>query len=252
MKSWKDIGFEIIITSDGSPTLRLLEATDPSKEHGEWMHHSGGAITETNLIYGKPVREILSKITTPRFLIVGLGMGYIEMVIAREALLLGKPSSSIGLITSYESVPELRAFFFSWLHNWDDLDPMVRETYDLVLEHVLKDHELSKESVKEFLRQHFKSLTDIQGALSAEVTLPSRYHLILYDAFSSKTSPHLWDEEFLKRLLREGSEMQSMLTTYACRGSLKRALKDQGFEIVVREGFKGKRNSTLGSKNIPV
>ena len=35
MKSWADIGFEIEMTADGSPTLRLLESVDPQKDHGD-------------------------------------------------------------------------------------------------------------------------------------------------------------------------------------------------------------------------
>ncbi|HEY1079562.1 MAG TPA: hypothetical protein VGE46_05675, partial [Bdellovibrio sp.] len=116
MKLWKDIGFETEITEDGSFSLRQLESVDPSKYKGESMHHSGGACAETLLIYGTPIREILQKITRPNFLIIGLGMGYIEMTIAREALLLGKSAKAVGLITSYESIPELREYFFKWLH----------------------------------------------------------------------------------------------------------------------------------------
>ncbi|QDK37796.1 MnmC family methyltransferase [Bdellovibrio sp. NC01] len=252
MKSWKDIGFEIIITNDGSPTLRLLEPTDATVPHGEWMHHSGGACTETNLLYGNPAREVLKKIINPHFLIVGLGMGYIEMVIAREALLLGKKSSDVGLITSYESVPELREFFFAWLYDRPEISPEIRSTYDLALEHVLKEQDFSPDILKGFLRDHFKTVTDIHAALAPDVTLPSRYHGIMYDAFSSKTTPYLWEEEFLKQLLRDGSAEQSMFTTYACRGSLKRALKDQGFAYIRRDGFNCKRNSTLGGKNFSV
>ena len=84
MKSWQDIGFEVEITRDGSPSLHLIATVDPTKPFGETMHHSGGAITETNLIYGIPIAEIFVKMNSPQFLIVGLGLGYIEMIIARE------------------------------------------------------------------------------------------------------------------------------------------------------------------------
>lgn len=251
MKSWSDIGFEIEITGDQSPSLRMLKSLDPAKERGESMHHSGGACEETLLIYGEPIRQVLKNIENPHFLIVGLGLGYIELVIAREALLQGKSSNQVGLITSYESVPELREFFYNWLHGrCENLSAEVVETYEKVLFHILKDTALSPELLKDFLRQHFLNLGDIHSELSSEVRLESRYHCILYDAFSSKTSPFLWEEEFLARLLREGSADKSLLSTYACKGSLKRALKREGFEVVVRDGFQGKRNSTLGVKNM--
>lgn len=249
MKSWSDIGFEIEITGDQSPSLRLLTSVDPTKYRGESMHHSGGACAETLLIYGKPIHKVLEKIDNPRFLIVGLGLGYIELVIAREALLLGKFPAQVGLITSYESVPELKEFFFLWLHNQkEELHNEVWNTYESVLNHVILGTQLKAEEIKSFLCEHFKNMSDIQDALSANVKLPAQYHCILYDAFSSKTSPFLWEEEFLVHLLHEGAAEQCLLSTYACKGSLKRALRSEGFEVTVREGFQGKRNSTLGSK----
>lgn len=250
MKSWSDIGFEIEITGDSSPSLRLLTSIDPTKYRGESMHHSGGACAETLLIYGKPIHEILHNMEKPHFLIVGLGLGYIEMTIAREALLLGLTSEQVGLITSYESVPELRQFFFQWL--WDlnlQLAPEVWNTYETAANHVIQKTSLTVDNLKVFLRGHFSRLEDIQGALSATVKLPSRYHCILYDAFSSKTSPFLWEEEFLQQLLQDGAAEKCQVSTYACKASLKRALQSQGFAVIVREGFQGKRNSTLGTRN---
>lgn len=251
MKSWVDIGFEIEITGDASPSLRLLQSVDASKDRGESMHHSGGACAETLMIYGEPIAQVVRKISNPHFLIVGLGLGYIELVIAREALLAGKEPEDIGLITSYESVPELREFFYQWLHDQDQsLHPEVRATYDRVLEHVIRETELSPGKLKFFLKKHFKNLSDIQTSLNADVVLPSKYHCILYDAFSSKTSPHLWEEEFLNYILKTGTFERCVVSTYACKGTLKRALKQQNFEVILREGFQGKRNSTLGLRNL--
>lgn len=251
MKSWADIGFEIEVTGDGSPSLRLLQSVDVTKDRGESMHHSGGACSETLLIYGEPIQRTLKNQSKPHFLIVGLGLGYIEMVIAREALLLNKSFEDVGLITSYESVPELREFFIKWLYaQTEALAGEVYRTYDDVLASICKETALDPQAIKSFLRQHFLTESDIEGALGADVELKSRYHCILYDAFSSKTSPHLWEEDFLNRFLQMGAAESCMLSTYACKGSLKRALKQQGFEVLLREGFQGKRNSTLGFKNL--
>ncbi|MBO9665204.1 MAG: hypothetical protein J7501_00120 [Bdellovibrio sp.] len=247
MKSWQDIGFEIEITRDESPTLRLLESVDPTKPNGESMHHSGGANTETNMIYGEPAAMILGKVKDPHFMIVGLGLGYIEMNIAREALRLGK---TVGLITSFEALPDLRQFFYLWLHDrFEEIHPEVVATYNAVLKCVLMKSEVSAVQVKDFLRGHFKSLEDIDGALDQNVVFKTRYHAIMYDAFSAKTSPHLWEEEFLTQLLRVGASEPSLLTTYSCRSSLKRALKNQGFELPAREGFMGKPLSILALKS---
>lgn len=248
MKSWKDIGFEIEITADQSPTLRLLKPNYPDATHGESMHHSGGACAETNLIYGNPIRDIVQKIENPSFLIVGLGLGYIEMVIAREALLAGR---SVAKITSFESVPELREFFFAWIHGkLEVLSDEVQQTYQHVCDCVLQGTSLKTSDVQNFLKDHFKSLSDIEGELLEESTLTLRYHCILYDAFSSKTTPHLWSEEFLTKVLKQGAQERCAFSTYACRVSLKKSLADEGFEVIVRPGFQGKRNSTLGLRSL--
>lgn len=247
MKLWSEIGFEIEITGDSSPSLRLLQSIDPTKYRGESMHHSGGACAETLLIYGKPAHEILKTIQKPHFLVVGLGMGYIEMTIAREALLLGFSSQDVGLITSYESVPELRDYFVQWL--WDRTENLAEEvwqTYEQACAAVIQHTDLKVSQIKIFLRSHFPTTSAVLGALSADVMLPSKYHCILYDAFSSKTSPFLWEEEFLTKLFQQAAAPFCQVSTYACKVSLKQALQNNGFEVTVREGFKGKRNSTLG------
>ncbi|NUN06190.1 MAG: hypothetical protein HUU57_10555 [Bdellovibrio sp.] len=247
MKLWKDIGFETEMTEDGSLSLRQLESVDPSKYKGESMHHSGGACAETLLIYGTPIREILQKVIRPNFLIVGLGMGYIEMTIAREALLLGRRASDVGRITTYESLPELREYFYKWLHGYEnELSSEVRKTYNSVLGSVLLGTGLSEGDLLDFLRAHFTQLDDLQGALTEDFKFVNRYHGIMYDAFSSKTTPFLWGEDFLFKVLHEGAAETCWFSTYACRVSLKNALQRAHFAITVRPGFVGKRNSTLG------
>lgn len=251
MKSWKDIGFEIEITGDQSPSLRLLESIDPTKNRGESMHHSGGACAETLLIYGEPIKEVLQKVNKPSFLIVGLGLGYIELTIAREALLKGKIAEHVGTITSYESIPELREFFFHWL--WDQremLSEEVHSVYDSVANCICLGTSLQAGDLKKFLRVHFSTPESLSGALSHNVVVTSSYHGILYDAFSSKTSPFLWEEEFLTEFIKQASANFCILSTYACKGSLKRALRTNNFEVIVREGFQGKRNSTLGCRKL--
>lgn len=250
LKSWVDLGFEIEITKDQSPTLRLLESLDPAKPYGESMHHSGGASTETTHLYGNVAADILAKIQNPHFMVVGLGLGYIEMNIVRAAL---QQNKTVGLITSYESIPELREFFYLWLHDRrESLLPEVVHIYDDALMHVLKDTAISAGELKSFLRKHFVNLSDIHGSLHEDIAFVSRYHGFFYDAFSSKTHPHLWGEEFLNRLLLETSEEQSVLTTYAVKSNMKRALRAQGFIVTERPGFFSKRGSTLGTKGFPI
>ncbi|MBY0451839.1 MAG: hypothetical protein K2P92_02310, partial [Bdellovibrionaceae bacterium] len=70
-------------------------------------------------------------------------------------------------------------------------------------------------------------------------------NLICFDAFSQQTSQELWSPDFLTRFLAESAHEDCVLTTYACTGHLKKALRDNGFEVIQRPAFRGYRDSTL-------
>lgn len=244
-QSFAAIGFEVEITGDGSPSLRLLQGHTPEVAKGESMHHSGGAAEETELIYGRVIRQVFAQVSRPHFLSVGLGLGYVEMTVARESLL--KRCLNFTL-ESFELVPELREYLKQWLKN-GDLNPEISQVYDQVLKCVLKDTTLSPQAVKSLLASKLDSQEwKMQGPLVADSKLMAQAHGLLFDAFSAKTSPDLWTEEFLIEFLNKASAENIILSTYASRGSLKRALKAADFRVETHEGFKGKRNSTMAFK----
>lgn len=236
-QTWSSIGFEVEITGDGSPTLRLMP--------GECMHHSGGAAEETELIYGQVIRRCFAEVAKPHFLSVGLGLGYVEMTVAREALL--KQDLNFSL-ESFELVPELREYLKQWLMD-TDLSTEIKSVYDDVLKYILKDTQLDPKELKKLLITKLESQAwRLQGPLGAESLFMSKTHGLLFDAFSAKTTPDLWGEEFLVKFLGESMAEDSIVSTYASRSALKRALKNADFTVDVREGFKGKRNSTMAYK----
>lgn len=249
MKSFSHLGFEVEITKDGSPSLRIRNGTLT----GEAMHHSGGAYSETNLIYGEPIRHVLSKLRGGSFLIVGLGLGYIEMLLARECLSLGILSSEVNLI-SFESVSELILNFKQWLQKSEDDNSV----YDDVAKSIIKNTEISQFQLKNYLLELYEGPSKILSALNREnlekLNLPDSslsrdgYNCILFDAFSAKTSPDLWDENFLIYFLDLMASSNCIFSTYACRGALKRALIETQFIVQHLNGFMGKRNSTRAIK----
>lgn len=245
MKNWNDIGFTIEMTKDGSPSLRLLKSLNPEFEQGEAMHHSGGAVSETQLIYGQIIQLTFEKILNekPRFLIVGLGLGYIELFVAAYSWIYGK---KIGKLTSYESVPELAASFIQWIQDDPEQAEIIRNTYNQVWESI--QTQLPKltplAEVKATLKTAFMDEGAICGAIDPETVFTENAHCILYDAFSSKTSPHLWEEAFLSRFLEQAALQNCIFGTYSAKGTLKRALRASGFQLEKRDGFKSKRGST--------
>jgi tRNA U34 5-methylaminomethyl-2-thiouridine-forming methyltransferase MnmC len=229
---WKKHNYEVFLTEDQSPTLRWL-----GSETQETMHHRGGAYSETQLIYGNPLRDVLSRGGLSA-VSVGLGLGYNEILVASEALRAGVLPMDFSLL-SFESDPFLVSHFSDWLQE---------ESAELIYDKVAGFFsEIEIPAVKAWLRKAQASGSWLMsGALEPGLQVARAYECIFYDAFSSKTSPHLWQEDFLNEFFRKACAPHCQVSTYACTGALKRALKTNGFEVIVREGFQGKRNSTLG------
>jgi hypothetical protein len=247
LQRWSEIEFEVEITGDGSPSLRLIRGSSPDREKGESMHHSGGAAEETELIYGKVIRQCFQHVLEPHFISVGLGLGYVELTVAREALLQQNLNFTLE---SFELVPELRACFSLWLKG-QELSPEIQGVYDQVLTYVLKDSCIAPQKLKDCLCQKLESEAfTLQGPLDSGSVLRAKAHCLLFDAFSAKTSPDLWTEEFLVEFFNKATNSDAMISTYASRTALKKALKTAEFFVEVREGFKGKRNSTLALKGL--
>ncbi|WP_413291550.1 MnmC family methyltransferase [Bdellovibrio sp. HCB337] len=242
-QTWSGIGFEVEITGDGSPSLRLIQG----EEKGEAMHHSGGAAEETELIYGRIIHHCFGSINTPHFISVGLGLGYVELTVTREALL--KKNFNFTM-DSFELVPELRDFFIQWLKN-GDLPQEIQAVYDQVLKYILKDSTLDPQELKNLLSdKYMQKQCVLHGPLDHESVFTGKAHGILFDAFSAKTTPALWTEEFLVDFFKKTTAEDALVSTYASRATLKQALKAADFFVENREGFKGKRNSTVAFKGL--
>lgn len=247
MKQWHDFGFKVELTADQSPTLRLLQSQNEQHLDGESMHHSGGAWSETLQIYGRAIDDVYQKSYKKpemiQFVVVGLGLGYIELLIAQLAEKHHYPTELIQIM-SFESVPELRDYFIAWL-NQESLPFPVASIYDQVASFVGEQSRVQLNRI--FKKGNFK----IQGALSSEQLQQLKSQIcfsgLFYDAFSSKTNPELWEEDFLKSFIALHHPHFSVLATYASKGTLKRALKFHHFLNHEEKGFQGKRNSTYAT-----
>jgi hypothetical protein len=237
MSSWEANHYQLQITADGSPSLRFLGG-----EHQELMHHSGGAYSETMQIYGTPL-DLLAGLPAPAVLSLGLGLGYNEFLVARWAL----QNKSDIFLDSFEADGFLSENFCKYVSSQAQ-DKSISEVYDDVL-HFMRG-ELPGEAIKQKLYTMKQTgRWRVFPALSSEHTFDRQYNCYLYDAFSAKTTPSLWQEDFLKSLL-ENTPADCLFTTYACTGNLKRALKATGFTLHERPGFQGKRDSILASKGL--
>jgi hypothetical protein len=229
-------GFVFASTEDGSPTLIQLG------EKGEMMHHSGGAAAETRYIYKSVIAHCLAE--SPERLktcVVGLGLGYIEMCWAMEIDSHNlKVSENISLI-SYEIDQGLIESFQSWVDS-NSVNSPNASIYDQISKSI--DADVSIQTVKVALENNFNRYP-VKGNFAAEFEKDNSLNLICFDAFSQKTNQELWTPEFLNRFLVESAHADCVLTTYACTGHLKKALRDNGFEVIQRPAFIGYGDSTL-------
>lgn len=222
--------FTIETTKDGSPTLRLPDS-------GESMHHGAGAAGETAYIYRSVIDQVQDIKPDAKTCVVGLGLGYIEICWAQH------PSTRPGGLTSFEIDEGLKSAFSGWLRGSSE----VRAVYDQICA-ALAIPEPAIKNLKEKLRLNFET-NPIQADLRQH-SGSVRWNTVCYDAFSSRTNQELWTYDFLDSLIKNNMATDSVLTTYACTGVLKKVTADNGFHFIKRPGFHGKRDSSLALRGL--
>lgn len=203
------------------------------------MHSLEGALAETLYIYAPCVTRAM-EIPNPALFSMGLGLGYNEILTSALAL----KSQRKPKIYSFEIVPELRDFFTDWLEKRNSqLSPCYDRILSLMASHFEMESGLIKSNLQELHQKgDFKIFSEVERLNPYGL----KFQGILYDAFSSKTSPTLWEENHLNQFIKEYSDLGfCTLSTYASTGSLKRALISNGFNFKKKKGFGMKRESTF-------
>jgi len=233
-----EAGFRPVLTDDGSLSLQPVEAFGVEQEQ---MHSRGGALSESIFIYLEALDYFFTEAEAahgPVVESVGLGLGYNEILIAVSCF--KNKRTDIRLI-SYESERVLEPLFFKRLENpksypfyWKDF----AAKFDF-------DRSLSLKELCDFLKEKI----EFKGPLEKNTIEKNEKErrLILFDAYSNKTTASLWTEDFLETYLATCKE-GSVLATYAATGVLKRKLEDAGFKNLNKTGFLKKRQSTLAVK----
>ncbi len=241
--------FHFVTTEDGSQSLRLRA---PGAEAGpvlsEAMHSLKGAFSETDYIYGTAVRQVFSAGWEPSFISLGLGLGYIEVLTTALAAQFS-PHQEFERIDSFEIDADLRRYFAMWVSGETSLPYSFRNIYDDILQRSAMVSALSPHQIKgRLLRSLQSGRLVLRDALTAQTEFHQRYSAFLFDAFSSKSTPDLWQENFLTMFLEKTAHPNAVFSTYACTGALKRALRSSGFQLQIRTGFASKRDSTYAER----
>lgn len=221
--------YKHFVTADGSPTLSM----GPTWER---MHAEEGAFTERQIIYKPVIENAFDTVPEPVFLSLGLGLGYNELLIAFESLHRGQMPARI---VSYESIDFLKKSFTDWLKDFSsELSPV----YDQIAALYSEKYARPAAEAKAFLlKMLIGKKLEFSGPV--EETVPPESHSILFDAFSPKTCPQLWEPEFLEGFFKNAAARPCFTATHACNSALKQALKKNGFIIEIHQGFGRKRES---------
>ncbi len=217
---------QIIVTSDGSKTLKL-EGAD------EHYHSTHGAVAEAMHVY---INAGFHAIKKNKLSILEMGFG--TALNTFLTFLENKDSKDI-LYTAIESIP----ISVDLAYELDYITSLNAEEHEKVF---MQLHECAW-GEKQQLSDSFQ-LLKLNDRIQ-DVVFNDNYDLIYYDAFGPRTQPELWERDIFLKLYNAMS-IDGILVTYCAKGSVKRNLKSVGFEIISLPGPPGKREMTCAFKRI--
>ncbi len=216
---------EIIITNDGSTTIRI-------PEWDENYHSTHGAIQEAKHVFIKNGLHLFQNQNSISILEIGFGTGlnafitFLETLDKKKINYVGIEAYPISTeeIDQMNYVSELQAenfkSIFKTMHNcsWEN------------------ENEIASNFMLTKRKQFFQDIED-----------KNQFDLIYFDAFGFPLQPELWNETIFK-IMYDALKVNGILVTYACRTSIKNAMINSGFKIEKLPGAPGKREMLRAKK----
>jgi len=217
---------EIIITDDGSTTIRI-------PEWDENYHSTHGAIQEAKHVFIKNGLDLFQKQDSISILEIGFGTGlnafitFLETLNKEKVNYVGVEAYPISTeeIAQMNYVTELQATQYQAV--FDKMHSCDWESQQNITDNFI----LTKR------KQFFQDIEDKE-----------QYDLIYFDAFGFPLQPELWSEAIFKKMY-DALLPKGTLVTYACRSSIKNAMLSVGFSIEKLPGAPGKREMLRATKN---
>lgn len=228
MSFWKNkptnSNIEIVITDDGSHTLYLPGL-------GEHYHSVYGAIRESEFIF---INNCLnySKEKNIRIFEAGFGTGLNALLTCLNAIARNRDI----FYTTIEKNP-LPDSIINSLNYKDLVSPEGKNIFERL--------HLCNWNVPERIASKF-TLLKIKGDLVAD-EIHGSFDLVYFDAFGPDKQPEMWTDEVFKKISAI-TVSNSILVTYSAKGSIRRILKNNGFEVTLLPGPPGKRHMTRAIK----
>ena len=218
---------EIIITDDGSTTIRI-------PEWDENYHSTHGAIQEAKHVFIKNGLDLFQNQDSISILEIGFGTGLNAFITFLETT--NKEKVNYVGVEAYPISQEEIA----QMNYVSELDSeMYQEIFD-------KMHSCDWEN-QETITENF--LLTKRKRFFQDIEDKNQFDLIYFDAFGFPLQPELWSEAIFKKMY-DALLSKGTLVTYACRSSIKNAMLSVGFSIEKLPGAPGKREMLRATKNV--
>lgn len=208
----------LFITNDGSTSIRL-------EDLDESYHSKHGAIQEAYHVFIKNGLSLFEG-KSVSVLEIGLGTGLNALITLKEAANFQQTIEYVGVEAypiSYEMAMQMNY-----------VEQLQQESLQLSFELM---HNLDWEK-RLAITPNFH-LTK-EKKLFQEINHENQFDLIYFDAFGFRVQPELWSFEVFQKMYK-AMKKDGVLVTYACRTSIKNAMKECGFTVEKLPGAPGKR-----------
>lgn len=214
---------QIIETSDGSDSIF-------NEEINENYHSSFGAIQESKHIF---IEACLNFIKKPKLSILEIGFGTgLNALLAMDWSVKNQKNINYFAIEPYPVSAEIIS--------------QLNYAEKLFLDKKLFE-KLHAEKGKKLAINPFFSI-EVQHKTIQDAIFPDKqFDAVFFDAFSPEAQPEMWEESIFKKIAA-AMKTGGVLTTYSCKGIVKRALISSGFAIEKLPGPPGKREFLRATK----
>lgn len=218
---------EFIITEDGSSSIYLPEIN-------ETYHSKFGAIQEAKHVFIKNGLDLFENNSEVTILEIGFGTGLNAIITLLEAEKRNLKINYVGVEAYPIKLEEIAHFNYTKILEATDKQADFEKIHTSDWEKVIQ---ISNHFQIEKRQQFFTDITDV-----------ARYDLIYFDAFGFPVQPELWSETIFE-IMYKSLKNKGILTTYACRTVIKKAMQAVGFQTVKLPGAPGKREMLRALKN---
>lgn len=216
---------EIIQTQDGSTTIHL-------PEWEESYHSKHGAIQEAYHVFIKNGLDLLND-KSVSILEIGFGTGLNAFITFLEAEKRNQSIDYVGVEAYPVSLDEALQMNYVAQLSATPYSDVFEKIHQVSWE---DKHSISHNFSLTKRKQFFQDIADIE-----------QFDLIYFDAFGFRVQPELWSLEIFKKMFT-ALRPNGILVTYACRTSIKSAMKDSGFTVEKLPGAPGKREMLRATK----